>query len=66
MTQVSDRARRRETSWCVATSPNLLFINKPVKSVADLKNLKIRNAGSVGGYWLGQMGAIPQTMSAPK
>ena len=49
-----------------ATSPNLLFINKPVKSVADLKNLKIRNAGSVGGYWLGQMGAIPQTMSAPK
>ena len=37
-----------------------------MKSVADLKNLKIRNAGSVGGYWLGQIGAVPQTMSAPK
>ena len=49
-----------------ATSPNSLFLNKPVKSVADLKNLKIRNAGSVGGYWLGQIGAVPQTMSAPK
>ena len=49
-----------------ATSPNLLFLNKPVKTVADLKNLKIRNAGSVGGYWLGQIGAVPQTMSAPK
>ncbi len=49
-----------------ATSPNSLFINKPVKTVADLKNLKIRNAGAIGGYWLGQIGAIPQTMSAPK
>ena len=49
-----------------ATEPNLLFLNKPVKSIADLKNLKIRNAGAVGGYWLGQIGAVPQTMSAPK
>jgi len=49
-----------------ATSPNSLFINKPVKTVADLKNLKIRNAGAIGGYWLGQIGAVPQTMSAPK
>ncbi len=49
-----------------ASAPNLLFLNKPVKKISDLKNLKIRNAGSVGGYWLGQIGAIPQTMSAPK
>jgi len=49
-----------------ASAPNLLFLNKPVKRVSDLKNLKIRNAGSVGGYWLGKIGAIPQTMSAPK
>jgi TRAP-type C4-dicarboxylate transport system substrate-binding protein len=49
-----------------ATEPNVLFLRKPVKSIADLKNLKIRNAGAVGGYWLGQIGAVPQTMSAPK
>ncbi len=49
-----------------ATEPNLLFLRKPVKTIADLKNLKIRNAGAVGGYWLGQIGAVPQTMSAPK
>lgn len=49
-----------------ATEPNVLFLRKPVKSISDLKNLKIRNAGAVGGYWLGQIGAVPQTMSAPK
>jgi TRAP-type C4-dicarboxylate transport system substrate-binding protein len=49
-----------------ASAPNLLFLRKPVKTIADLKNMKIRNAGAVGGYWLGQVGAVPQTMSAPK
>jgi len=49
-----------------ATEPNVLFLRKPVKTISDLKNLKIRNAGAVGGYWLGQIGAVPQTMSAPK
>jgi TRAP-type C4-dicarboxylate transport system substrate-binding protein len=49
-----------------ATEPNVLFMRKPVKSISDLKNLKIRSAGAVGGHWLGQIGAIPQTMSAPK
>lgn len=44
----------------------MLFLRKPVKSISDLKNLKIRNAGAVGGYWLGQIGAVPQTLSAPK
>ena len=48
------------------TEPNLLFMRKPVKTLADLKNMKIRNAGAVGGYWLGKIGAVPQTMSAPK
>ena len=49
-----------------ASAPNLLFLRKPVKTISDLKNMKIRNAGAVGGYWLGQIGAVPQTMSAPK
>tara|TARA_B100000315_G_C14511781_1_gene557311 strand:+ start:273 stop:1280 length:1008 start_codon:yes stop_codon:yes gene_type:complete len=49
-----------------ASEPNVLFLRKPVKTISDLKNLKIRNAGAVGGYWLGKIGAVPQTMSAPK
>ena len=49
-----------------ASEPSALFLSKPAQTIEDLKNLKIRSAGAVSGRWLTEIGAVPQTMSAPK
>ena len=49
-----------------AAQPNSLFLREPIKSMDDLKKLKISASGAVGGRWISSIGAISQTVSAPK
>lgn len=45
-----------------ATPPYILMCTKPVKSVADLKGLKIRTPGAVQADWARSVGAVPVTV----
>ena len=49
-----------------AAQPNSLFLREPIKSMSDLKKLKISASGAVGGRWITAIGGISQTVSAPK
>ena len=49
-----------------AAQPNSLFLRKPIKSLSDLKKLKISASGAVGGRFITAIGGISQTVSAPK
>jgi len=49
-----------------AAQPNSLFLREPIKSMDDLKNRKLSASGAVGGRWITSIGAISQTVSAPK
>jgi TRAP-type C4-dicarboxylate transport system substrate-binding protein len=49
-----------------AAQPNTLFLREPIKSLSDLKQRKISASGAVGGKWIASIGAISQTVSAPK
>jgi TRAP-type C4-dicarboxylate transport system substrate-binding protein len=50
--------------WTSAASN--MFTKEPIKSLYDLKNLKIRSVGSIHARWLKNFGAAPQTMSSTK
>ncbi len=50
--------------WTAA--PGHVFSRKPIKSLADLKNMKIRAIGPVHAEWIKSVGAAPQTMSSPQ
>jgi TRAP-type C4-dicarboxylate transport system substrate-binding protein len=49
-----------------AAQPNSLFLREPIKSMSDLKKLKISASGAVGGRFITAVGGISQTVSAPK
>lgn len=42
-----------------ATTPYLMMCKKPVQSLADLKGLKMRAAGTVWGRWATKLGGVP-------
>ncbi|MEK9645096.1 MAG: TRAP transporter substrate-binding protein [Alphaproteobacteria bacterium] len=50
--------------WTAA--PGHVFSSKPVASIGDLKNMKIRAIGPVHAEWIKSVGAAPQTMSSPQ
>lgn len=47
-----------------ATEPNALFFAKPVASLEELKDKKIRSVGPIHAQWLQSVGASAQTMSS--
>ncbi|SMP76330.1 C4-dicarboxylate TRAP transporter substrate-binding protein [Noviherbaspirillum suwonense] len=42
-----------------ATTPYLMMCKKPVQTLADLKGLKMRAAGTVYGRWASRLGGVP-------
>lgn len=50
--------------WTAA--PGHVFSSKPVASISDLQNMKIRAIGPVHSEWINSVGAAPQTMSSPQ